>query len=170
MRSDFLPSEIKTPESKLSKDVIKVKIIDEVMENVIIMFVLGVLFYLNKLFSWDGWISLLLIGITIIIILIAFWSIFISPFLLYKNWRYHVDEEFLQLKSGALKEKHQLVPMTKIQSVETNQGPILRKYGLYSLSIETMGSSHRIPALPEEVAIALRNQIAYFAKIKEVDE
>src|SRR5690625_2840417 len=91
MMSDFLPSEIKTPESKLSKDVIKVKIIDEVMENVIIMFVLGVLFYLNKLFSWDGWISWLLIGITIIIILIAFWSIFISPFLLYKNWRYHVD-------------------------------------------------------------------------------
>ncbi|HLS60413.1 MAG TPA: PH domain-containing protein [Virgibacillus sp.] len=165
-----MPSGIKIPENKLSKDVIKVKIIDEAIQHAILFIVLGVLFYLNQLFTWDEWIGWLLIGMVIITLLFAIWFILVSPFLLYKNWRYHVDEEFLQLKSGALKEKHQLVPMTKVQSVETNQGPILRKYGLYSLSIETMGSSHKIPALPEEVAISLRNQIAHFAKIKEVDE
>jgi len=98
----------------------------------------------------------------------AVWS-FINPFLLYKNWRYDVDEEFLQLKSGVLYEEHQLVPMTKIQSVATKQGPLLRKYGLCSISIETMGSSHTIPALPKDVAIKLRNQIAHYAKIKEVE-
>lgn len=163
-------SEIKMPKNKLSKDVIKVRIIKEVIENAIILIIFGVLYYVNDLFSWQGWIGWLLIGMTTITLLATVWSIFISPFLLYKNWRYNVDKEFLQLKSGAIKEKHQLVPMTKIQSVETNQGPILRKYGLYSLSIETMGSSHEIPALPEEVAIELRNQIAHFARIKEVDE
>src|SRR5690625_5986229 len=96
----------------------------------------------------------------IITLLFAIWFILLSPFLLYKNWRYHVDEEFLQLKSGALKEKHQLIPMTKVQSVETNQGPILRKYGLYSLSIKTMGSYHKIPELLGEVAIYEKNQIS----------
>ena len=59
--------------------------------------------------------------------------------------------------------------MTKIQSISTNQGPLLRKYDFYSISIDTMGSSHSIPALPKEKAIELRNQIAYFAKIKEVE-
>lgn len=60
--------------------------------------------------------------------------------------------------------------MTKIQSVATEQGPILRKYGLYSVSVETMGSSHTIPALPKDVAVELRNQIAQYAKIKEVEQ
>ncbi|WP_308737420.1 PH domain-containing protein [Paenibacillus sp. PCH8] len=60
--------------------------------------------------------------------------------------------------------------MAKVQSVTTNQGPLMRKYGLYSVTVGTMGSGHHIPALPEEVAFALRNQIASYARINEVDE
>lgn len=162
--------EIRAPENRLSKDFVKVKIINETISHIIAFIVLGVLFYLDYKFSWKTWIHWILIIITIIIIVETIWSIFIQPFLLYKFWRYHVDEEYLQLKSGALNEKHELIPMTKVQSVQTNQGPLLRRYRLYSLSIETMGSTHAIPALSKETAIALRNEIARFAKIKEVGE
>ncbi|WP_131924976.1 PH domain-containing protein [Hazenella coriacea] len=137
--------------------------------NIIGIIILGILFYLDYHFSWKEWIGWILIAITVFALIGGIWSM-IHPFLLYKNWRYDVNEEFLQLKSGAINETHQLVPMTKIQSVATEQGPILRKYGLYSVSVETMGSSHSIPALPKEVAIELRNQIAQYAKIKEVEQ
>ncbi|WP_438347943.1 PH domain-containing protein [Paenibacillus sp. FA6] len=162
-------SQIPGPESRLSKDAVIVWRISETITYVISFIVLGLLFYLDYLFSWKDWIGWILIGIAILVVLASVWSIFIKPLLRYKNWRYDVDEEFLQLKSGALVEKHELVPMTKIQSVATNQGPLFRKYGLYSISIETMGSSHTIPALPEEVALNLKNRIAHFAKIKEVE-
>ena len=161
-------SHINGPQKRLSKDAIKVWIISEAIMNVIGFFLLGVLLYLDHLFSWKEWIGLILIVVTTISVLGAVWS-FINPFLLHKNWRYDVDEEFLQLQSGVLNEIHQLVPMTKIQSVLTEQGPLLRKYGLCSVSIKTMGSSHTIPALPRDVAVELRNQIAHFAKIKEVE-
>lgn len=163
-------SEISTPQNRLSKDAVKVWRIRETIESIIGWIVLGVLLYLDHLFLWKEWIGWILVIIAIFSVLEAIWSIFIKPNLLYKNWRYGVDEEFLQLKSGAINEVHQLVPMTKIQSVSTNQGPLLRKYGLYSISIETMGSSHSIPALPKDVAIELRNRIAHFAKIKEVEQ
>ncbi len=143
--------------------------LSETITNLIAFIILGVLLYLDYRFSWKEWIGWILLGITVISVLGAAWSL-ISPFLLYKNWRFDVDEEFLQLKSGVLNEVHELVPMTKIQSVATKQGPLLRKYGLCSVSIETMGSSHSIPALPKEVAIKLRNQIAQYAKIKEVEQ
>ncbi|MDW7615525.1 PH domain-containing protein [Peribacillus simplex] len=155
------------PQKRLSKDAIKVWMLSETIANLIAFIILGVLLYLDYRFSWKEWIGWILIGITAISVLGAVWSL-ISPFLLYKNWRFDVDEEFLQLKSGVLNEVHELVPMTKIQSVATKQGPLLRKYGLCSVSIETLGSSHSIPALPKEVAIRLRNQIAQYAKIKEV--
>lgn len=161
-------SEINKPEQRLSKDAVKVWMISDTISNVIGFIVLAVLFYLDARFAWKEWIGWILILLTVFAVIGAIWS-YIKPLLLYKNWRYAVSEEFLQIKSGALNEEHHLVPMTKIQSVATRQGPLLRRYKLRSVSIDTMGSSHIIPALSEEVAIALRNQIAHYAKIREVE-
>lgn len=156
------------PEQRIAKESVKVGLISEMISTVIGVIVLGVLFYVDYYFSWTEWIGWILIVITVLVAISTVIS-FIVPFYQYKNWRYSIDEEFLQLKSGAFKEVHQLVPMTKIQSVKTEQGPLLRKYGLYAVSMETMGSTHKIPALKKEVAIRLRNQIAVYAKIKEVE-
>ncbi|WP_394582030.1 PH domain-containing protein [Cytobacillus firmus] len=160
---------IKGPQNRISSRAIRVWIISEVIQNIIGFAVLGVLFYLNNLFSWKEWIGWVLIILLFVSIPAAIWS-FISPFIKYKSWRYDVDEEYVQMKSGVWQEKHLLIPMTKVQSVETVQGPIMRKYGLYSVTMGTMGSSHTIPALPEGEAVSLRNQIAKYAKIKEEDE
>ena len=161
-------SQLANPEKRLAPNTLKVWLIGEVISTLITAIVLSVLFYLNAYFAWKDWIEwglMIVTGLVLIFVVISF----IRPFFLYKNWRYAIDEEFLQLKSGAFTEIHQLVPMTKIQAVETERGPILRRYGLNSVTVETMGSSHRIPALPEEIAVELRNQIAIYAKIKEVE-
>ncbi|WP_211747818.1 PH domain-containing protein [Paenibacillus sp. Marseille-Q4541] len=161
---------IPEPQNLLSKDAIKVWMIKETIENIIAFIILGILIYLDIRFSWVVWIGWILYGLAGISILVAIWSIFIRPYVLYHRWRYDVSSEFLQLKFGTMTEVNQLVPMTKIQAVSTRQGPLLRKYDLYAIDIETMGSSHKIPALPKEVALELRDNIAHFAKIKEVDE
>jgi len=161
-------SQTNAPQKRLSKSAVKVWFISDTIVNTIGFTILGILLYLDYRFSWNEWIGWILVGITLISVLGAAWS-FITPFLLYKNWRYEVDEEFLQIKSGVLYEEHLLVPIPKIQSFATKQGPLLRKYGLCSISIETMGSSHSIPALSKEVAVKLRDQIAHYAKIKEVE-
>lgn len=97
-------SQISVPQKRLSKDAVKIWIISETIANMIVFIILGVLFYLDHLFSWKEWIGWILIGITMISALSTVWS-FINPFLLYKSWLYDVDEEFLQLKSGVLNEK-----------------------------------------------------------------
>lgn len=162
-------SQITAPERQLSKDAVKVWITRDAIGNVIGFLILAVLFILDYKFSWPGWIGWILLAVTIISVVGTIWSFFIEPYLLYKSWRYDVNADFLQLKSGIWNEKHELVPMTKIQAVATHQGPILRKFGLYTISIQTMASSHNIPALSQEIAMELREQIAYFAKIKEVE-
>ncbi|MCG7334128.1 PH domain-containing protein [Sporosarcina sp. ACRSM] len=164
-----MTSTLNAPQKRLAKEAIKVWLISDMIANLIGFLVLGILFYLDIRFSWKEWIRLLLIILTVFALIGGVWSL-IHPFLSYKNWRYDADEQFLQLKLGAIKEMHQLVPMTKIQSVATEQGPLLRRYGLCSVSVETMGSSHTIPALPKRAAIELRNQIATYAKIKEVEQ
>lgn len=163
-----MDQQIVTPQQQLSKVVIRVWIIGEIIANFIGLLVLAALFFLDTNFHGRraGWIILV---VTILSVVGTIWSVFFEPSLKFNSWRYDVNEDFLQLKYGIFIEKHELIPMTKIQSVATNQGPIMRKYGLYSVSITTMASSHKIPALSEKVAIELRSQIAYFAKVKEVE-
>lgn len=160
---------INEPQNRISRNAIRVWLISETIQNLIGLVIIGGLFYLDYRFSWQEWIGWLLIILFILSILGTVWS-FISPFIKYKSWRYEVDEDYVQIQQGVWKKRHLLIPMTKIQSVETVQGPLMKKYELYSVSMETMGSSHMIPVLPKEVALSLREQIAKFAKVKEEDE
>lgn len=162
-------SEVKPPEKRLAKQVVNVWVINDLIWNGVILMILGVLIFLHFYFTWPVWILWILIGIIGLTLLMMIWTAYFRPRFLYKNWRHDLDKDFLQIKSGAFFETHKLVPMTKVQSVETSQGPILRKYNLFSLTIETVASSHVIPALPKETAMALREQIAHYAKVKEVD-
>lgn len=73
------------------------------------------------------------------------------------------------MKNGRWNESHTLIPMEKVEFVRTEQGPIMRKYGLYNLIIGTTTSSHTIPAIPEKQAKLLKVKIAQLAKVKESD-
>lgn len=159
-----------TPQQKLSPHAVSLWRVSAIIYNVIGFVVLAALLILDSVYDWRPWIGWILWGGTVLSVCYAVWDIFLQPVWTYRYWFYGVNAEFLQLKHGALNKVHQVIPMAKVQSVSTNQGPLMRKYGLYSVTIGTMGSSHHIPALPEEVAFALRNQIADYAQINEVDE
>ncbi|MDW0108752.1 PH domain-containing protein [Sporosarcina aquimarina] len=161
---------MEVPAHRLAKHAVPAFRWGSAIGHVIMLAIIGIFFAVSIYFSWGQW-SRWIVWIAVALMLISgIWSIGFRPFYVHKHFRYGFSDEFLQIKSGAFYETHELIPMTKIQAVSTNQGPILRKFGLYSLTIETMGSSHEIPALPKEVAVDVRNQIALYAKIREVDE
>lgn len=161
--------EIRSPERTISKDAVRVKRISGMLEHLIVFIIIGVLLSLDAHFQWVRWVGWILMGLGLAAVLSAVWSIAFKPVLFQKYWRYDVDEEFIQLKHGVFVVSHVLVPMTKVQSVELKQGPLQRRYNLYSIHVSTMGSTHSIPLIPEQEAHALRDQIARFAKIKEVE-
>lgn len=143
--------------------------ISETISNIIAIVVLGVLLWLDHFFAWPSWIFWVLIALVVLTILGAIWS-YIEPELLHRSWSYQFDDEYLQLSYGLFEKEWVTVPMTKIQSVATVQGPIMKRYRTRSIKIETMGSSHEIPVLEEAVAFQLRETLAAYAKLKEVDE
>ncbi|ALS78640.1 hypothetical protein AUO94_08180 [Planococcus kocurii] len=157
------------PRHSLSPNAVSYWRLEELISNLIAFIVLAVLFYLDWRFNWYNWIFWVLIALAIFWVIGFVWSI-ISPPLTFKSWRYDLDAEFLYLQFGIWNQTQQLVPMTKIQAVSLTQGPLMRKFKLASLSVETMGSSHAIPALPKAVATELRERVAHFAKIKEVEQ
>ncbi|SET47376.1 hypothetical protein SAMN05216389_11236 [Oceanobacillus limi] len=160
---------IRKLEHNLSPSFPKVRMMTDMIGNGIGFLVIGVLFWLDYYFAWPAWAFWVLIGALILSVLSTVWSM-VEPGYLYRSWSYQYNDEYLQLSYGIFKKEWMTVPMTKIQSVSTTQGPIMKRYQIRSIKVETMGSSHVIPALEEDVALQLRETLAEFAKLKEVDE
>lgn len=158
---------IKEPEQRISPAAIKVWRIRAGVLDGFIFIALGVLLYLNHRFDWAEWLDIIFYILLVLAVIYAVYNILIRPIYLQRTWRYEIDEEHIQLKHGALRQSHLIVPMTKVQYVETNQGPLLRKYKLRTITIGTMASSHDIPALPEQEATKLRSRIAFLAEITD---
>jgi len=99
--------------------------------------------------------------------LLLLWEVVLLPPLRYRTWRYQVNEEEIYLQHGVFVLHRILLPMTKVQHVDTAQGPLLRLYGLASVTVYTGAGKHKIPALRLHDADALRDQIARYAKVDE---
>ncbi|MBN6206666.1 PH domain-containing protein [Ralstonia pickettii] len=155
--------------NSLSPSFPKIRRVSDMIGNIIGYLILGTLIWLHYYFGWPTWVFWILVGLTVLNTIGIIWSLF-EPTYLYRNWSYQYDDEYLQLSYGIFQREWVTVPMTKIQSVTTSQGPIMKQYHVRSIKVETIGSSHTIPALEEEVAFTIREKIAEYAKLKEVDE
>lgn len=95
-----MDQQIVTPQQQLSKVVIRVWIIGEIIANFIGLLVLAALFFLDYKFSWPEWAGWIILVVTILSVVGTIWSVFFEPSLKFNSWRYDVNEDFLQLKYG----------------------------------------------------------------------
>lgn len=102
---------------------------------------------------------------------LIFWllSVVWIPYLRWKNWRYSIDHNEINLLRGILVKTETLIPLSRVQHVDTRQGPLLRWYGLSSVSISTAATTHEIPGLDEKIAHKVRKKISTYARLAEED-
>lgn len=93
----------------------------------------------------------------------------VIPSIRWKRWSYQVDAHEIDLKRGIIIVRRTLIPVKRVQHVDTRQGPVLRRYGLSTVAITTAATTHEIPALDDETADQVRNQISNFARLAEED-
>jgi uncharacterized protein len=84
------------------------------------------------------------------------------PILRYRRWRYAVRESDLWIRKGVVWVTTSVLPFSRLQFVDTRQGPVERLLGLSSLVIHTaaVGTSGKLPGLDVEVAERLRERLA----------
>lgn len=158
------------PANRIANDAVKVWRIDNTIESIITLLIGAGLIFASIYFDWLSWITLVLILLFVLDAVYTLWEIAFEPNLRWRYWHYAIDREYVQIKHGILKRTHTITPMTKVQYVTAEQGPILRKYQLYTIEVGTIDSSLSIPAIPEEEALSLRADIASYAKLKEAGD
>ena len=99
----------------------------------------------------------------IALVLAAMW-VLVLPDLLWRHWRYEVGEDEVDLQHGMLTITRTLIPMARVQHVDTDCGPIERRFGLATVVLYTAAGPSKIPGLAGAVADRLRDHI--FARVK----
>lgn len=118
------------------------------------------LLWLTMAYGWPVWI----VGCsTVVILLFITLELAVLPGLLYRSWRYEITERNVELYHGIWVRRKTLIPMVRIQHVDSKQGPIQKVYGLSTVTFSTAAGSHRIPALSEHEAENIRKQISDWA-------
>jgi uncharacterized protein len=87
-----------------------------------------------------------------------------APLLRWRTWRYEVRDEEIDLLRGAVVVRRTLIPMTRVQHVDTERTPLSDLFELRSVTVHTAADSHSIPALRPGDAAAIRDRIAVLAR------
>ena len=157
---------MREPQNRIPEKGLKVWRISGMIHSIFSLLVTGVIIALTIIFDWPIWI----IPIALFLFVIeAYLVIMFFPTLKWKRWRYEVRENELELQHGVFIIKRTLVPMIRVQHVDTRQGPLLRKYQLATVTVSTAATVHEIPALDLDEAEELRFNISKLARVADED-
>jgi membrane protein YdbS with pleckstrin-like domain len=121
----------------------------------------------SYIFDFPKWIGLSLLAL---LILLAIFNVVVYPRLQWRKWKYEVHESEIDIQHGVFIVRRTLIPMVRVQHVDTQQGPLLRKFNLSSVTISTAATIHEIPALDQAEADLLRDRISTLARVTDRDE
>lgn len=82
----------------------------------------------------------------------------------WRRWRYELRDEEIDLLRGAVVVTRTLIPVVRVQHVDTRRTWLSDQFGLRAVVVHTAGGSHTIPALDAEQAAAIRDRIARLAR------
>jgi membrane protein YdbS with pleckstrin-like domain len=93
----------------------------------------------------------------------------IVPKIRWIQWSFEVYDQEIDIHKGIFWKKRIIIPLIRVQNVDTRQGPIMRANKLASFTVATAAGEHEIPGLTVEEADALRDHVAILARIAQED-
>jgi membrane protein YdbS with pleckstrin-like domain len=102
-----------------------------------------------------GWAAALLVGVV---------AIGVVPELRWRRWRWDVREHEIDIRRGTIAVTRTLVPMLRVQHVDTKRDLLQQGLGLATVVFHTAAGANEIPALTVAEAGQVRDRIAALAR------
>ncbi len=117
----------------------------------------------------ETWAPVVMAIVAIVFAALAVICIAVLPPIRYVRWRYQLFDGFLDIAKGIIWKKRIVVPFIRVQNTDSRQGPIMRAFGLASVTVATAAGEHEIPGLAMGEAEILRDKAAELARIARED-
>ena len=116
-----------------------------------------------------GWMFIVLAALAALYVVgMVVWLVVLPP-IRFMRWRYELSDDYLDIARGIVWRKRFVIPFIRVQNTDTRQGPILRAFGLASVTVATAAGEHEIPGLDSQTAEQLRDKAAELARLAQED-
>ena len=128
-----------------------------------VLFVVAAAWLMIRVSDWD-WPAIAGAVVLIALVLLISWF---QPEFAWRYWRFEVRDDEIDLKHGWFTTTRTLVPISRVQHIDTRRGPVERHFRAATLVIHTAAGAVHIPALPEEHAASIATRITALANIHD---
>lgn len=157
------------PSQQLSPKVKNVWRINDAIWITIVFLCCFVPFAIAQIVSPSEWCPIVLVALAAAYAIALLVFLAVLPPIRHARWRYEVTPEYLDIARGIVWRKRFMIPFIRVQNTDTRQGPILRAFGLSSVTVATAAGEHEIPGLETAVAEELRDRAAELARLAQED-
>jgi uncharacterized protein len=91
----------------------------------------------------------------------------IVPPLRWRRWAYDIREDEIDLRHGTFVVKRTLVPIRRVQHVDTESGPLQDSFNLATVTFHTAAGGVSIPALGRHESETVRARVAELARTRD---
>jgi membrane protein YdbS with pleckstrin-like domain len=91
----------------------------------------------------------------------------VVPELRWRRWRYEIRADEIDLRHGVFTVRRTLVPIRRVQHVDTESGVLQGMFDLATVSFHTAAGKTAVPALLRGQAEAVRRQVGELARTRD---
>jgi uncharacterized protein len=115
-----------------------------------------------------AWLHILAAAVTVLGIVVF---VAVVPLWRYRVHRWDIDPKAVYTRTGWLVQEHRIAPISRVQTVDTERGPLDQLFGLATVTVTTASSAGavRIVALDSDVADRVVAQLTDIASLGAED-
>ena len=148
---------LREPAHQVSPLAIRYWVVNELIGGLIAWGVLFTIYWFVPP-SWGQWLG----PIFILIMVINLVGVTAEPIIRYRRTRWEVTGEKVFVQTGWLSRDQRIAPLSRVQTVDTHRGAIMRLFGLANVTVTTASAAGPItlPCLDSEVADRVTAELA----------
>ncbi len=100
---------------------------------------------------WPVWVHVTVLAVTIVL---AILHVAVVPLWRYRVHRWEITDTAVYTRSGWLTQERRIAPISRIQTVDTERGPIERWLGLATVTVTTASSAGAVEITALDVGVA----------------
>ncbi|MDH2414968.1 PH domain-containing protein [Nocardioides sp. CER19] len=120
----------------------------------VVMWLTAVALLVTVLLVPGGWWSVLLwVGVAVLAVAPVPW-LTLAPRIRFDVHRWEVTDIAVHVRSGWLSRTDEIVPLSRVQTVDSAQGPLMRVFGLRTVTVQTASSAGTVAIACLDDAVA----------------
>lgn len=145
---DYKQMEYNKPDKKILISWVFARIIKLLVIGAIMSVILYILSHIEFFESYMHY-GYIFAGIIFLYLLV---TIFLYPAIEYRQWRYLITEDRVEIRHGIFFITNTIIPIVRIQYITITQGPIIRKLRISIVNIHTASGQFAIEGISNETA------------------